>query len=113
MNFRLCIITAVLGLTGCQSSGPVAIGPDTYTLSSAGGFFTFSGGSVNADLFREANAFCQSQGRQVVGMNMRSQDSGWGAPAQGNINFRCLTPGDPDLRRPNVQMVPETVIQRR
>jgi hypothetical protein len=111
MKPSFAVVFASFALAACQSSGPVPIGPDTYTLSSAGGFFTFSGGSVNADLFREANAFCQSQGRQVMAVNTRSVDSGYGTPAQGTISFRCLLPGDPGLRRPTMQPVPNTFIQ--
>lgn len=113
MKARHIIGALAFILAGCQSSGPVPIGPDTYMLSSAGGFFTFSGGSVSAELFQEASRFCQSQGKQVMPVQVRSENSGYARPAQSDIQFRCLAANDPDLKRPNLQPTPNVVIERR
>jgi hypothetical protein len=89
-----------LALSACASTGPVSIGPDTYMLGKPGDFFTLSGASVEADLYREAGAFCSQQGKQVQSLNAKDSDAGIAQYASAEIRFRCLAAGDPALKSP-------------
>jgi hypothetical protein len=101
MSVRQAVASVgLLFVAACDSTGPVPIGPDTYMLSKPGGFFTFSGGSVKADIYREANAFCAQQGKAFMPVTARAINSGPGTPAEAEIEFRCLSQNDPGLQRP-------------
>jgi len=78
----------VLLLAGCASAPTVVqIGPDTYMLAtSAPGD---SGGEIIADLYRQANAYCAEQKKQVVTVSSKSRDSGFARRGTGEIQFRC------------------------
>ena len=97
---RLFILAGVCIVTGCASSGPVSIGPDTYMLAKPGDFFTISGASVQADLYRKAGIFCAQQGKQMMAMGGNYRDSAPYTYATAQIQFRCLAAGDPGLQRP-------------
>lgn len=78
-------------LAGCASpnTGVVPIGNGIYMHSKFGSAFTFSGGEVKAELFKEAAAFCAKQGKQLVPGNSTSKDSGIGTYASAEVQFRC------------------------
>lgn len=96
MRFPL-IVGAVLLVSGCSGPGIVPMGQDTYMLARDGSFTTFGGGAVKAELYKEAHAFCVSQGREILPLRDASRDSGYGRYANAEIQFRCLRPGDPAL----------------
>ncbi|MDP2784904.1 MAG: hypothetical protein Q8O38_09990 [Sulfurimicrobium sp.] len=106
---------SVLSLTGCASSGPVPIGKDTYMISkqSAGGAFV-AASSVKADVFREANEFCNSQGKtfQVVGTNQVEALIGSRMPS-AEVQFMCLDSHDAELKRPKLRKEADSVIEIR
>lgn len=113
MTRKFGAVAAVLLSAGC-STGVVSIGPDTFMVAgqSATGFST--GGAVMVDLYREAAAYCTANGRNLLPVNMQSVDGVPGrAFASGQLQFRCLAEGDPELRRPTMQPVPSTIIEDR
>lgn len=107
MRFGTIALALVIPLAGCgamtKSSGPVPLGPDTWRIAVRDGF---NGGSASqAMAIKEANNHCVSLGKNimVVGVN----DTG----DAGNVTYRCLRTGDPELVRPNLKKTPDTVIQ--
>lgn len=111
-------LSAALLLAGCANSGPVPIGPDTYMMANTGAWSWSSGAALQGDLYREANAFCAASGKQIMTKDSRHNDSamGFNAPfAHAEIQFMCLDPNDPQLRRPIVQFkqAPAVVIENR
>ncbi len=103
-------------IAGCASnSGVVPIGQDTYMVSrqAATGFSGM--GTLKADAFKEADAFCKSEGKvmQVV----RTQDAQppfiLGNFPKTEIEFMCLAKGDPELVRPKLRKEADTVIEVR
>jgi hypothetical protein len=57
-----------------------------------------SGGEVTAGLYREANAFCADQKKQLVTVNVTALDwKPFVRLANSKLEFRCLSPGDPGL----------------
>lgn len=99
-------------LSACASSGgPVPIGPDTYMLAKPGDFLTVSGGSVKADLYREAGQFCAGQNKNLMPVSTDSRDAGVARYASAEIQFRCLATGDPELKRPTMNIAPDVRIE--
>lgn len=109
----LVILIATSLVAGCASSGPVPMGRDTYMLSSTGAWSWSSGGGLKGDLFREADAFCKSQGKQLMPVNTASRDGSFSQFAQAEIQFRCLAEGDHELARPTLEPVPNVRIENR
>jgi len=72
-----------------------------------------TGGEVKADLYREANAYCLAQKKQLMPVSTETRD---GDPrryqaASAELQFRCLAAGDPQLGRPTMQAVPDVNIE--
>lgn len=110
------ILIVAVTLVGCASnSGVVPIGKDTYMVSrqAATGFSGM--GTLKADAFKEADAFCRSQSKvlQVV----RTQDAQppfiLGNFPKTEVEFMCLIEGDPELGRPKLRKEANTVIEVR
>ena len=104
-----------LGITlmaGCASS-PVPMGKDTYMLTGTGAWSWSSGANLKGDLFREADAFCRSQAKQLMPISTTSNDGSFSQFAHADIQFRCLMEGDPELRRPTLEAVPNMRIENR
>lgn len=104
------ILVAVL--SGCGTTGVVPIGQDTYMVSSQSATGFTSGGQVAAELYKEAGAHCASQNKQLQPVNIRSVD---GVPyrsmASAELQFRCLSKDDPELRRPTLSHTPNVRIE--
>jgi hypothetical protein len=81
-------------LTGCSSTGVVPTGPDTYMLAKTGGAPGTSGAEVTADLYREANAFCADQKKQLMTVTVTAQDwKPFVRLANSKLEFRCVAEG--------------------
>lgn len=106
---------AAATLSGCATtsgtSDIVPIGKDTYMLGRPGGLFTLSGGEVKAQLFRDANKFCHSQGKNLMPVSSESRDSAPYTYATAELQFRCLADGDPGLGRPTMEARPDITIE--
>lgn len=112
---RFISLACLVALTGCASSGPVPIGKDTYmiTKESAGGMFV-SGSAVKADVFKEAYAYCASQGKDFQVVNTHQEDAIPGARLpSAEVQFMCLNRDDPSVSRPNLRLEPNLVIEHR
>ena len=107
-------IASVL-LSSCATTSGTAdivpIGKDTYMIGRPGGLFTISGGEVKAQLFRDANEFCRSQGKNLMPVSTSSRDSAPYTYAIAELQFRCLAEGDPDLGRPTMKSRPDVTIE--
>ena len=105
---------ASIGAGCAANSGVVPIGPDTYMISRQAGS-GFSGmGTLKAKAFKEAAAFCdeRSQVMQVVRTDDAQPPYVLGNFPRTEIQFMCLDPSDPEVRRPKLQRDP-LVIERR
>lgn len=108
---NLACLLAIALLAGCAASGPVSIGPDTYLMANTGVWSWSSGAVMETDLFRRANRFCKAQGRQLMGVNVASTDADFTRFAHAQLRFRCLRPGNPELRPPNLEAAPNLRIE--
>lgn len=105
------IATFIATLAGCAtSSGVMKISPDTYMISGGAGYGVMSAGRVQADSIREGTQYCEKQGKEFMLAATKSQDTYFGHPATSEIQFLCLSPGDPQLTRRTIMPVaPATV----
>ncbi|KGU87244.1 hypothetical protein [Pseudomonas mediterranea] len=108
---HLLVPTIALLITGCSGLGVVPMGRDTYMIAREGSFTTFSGGAVKAELYQEANRFCESKGEQLMPLKDSSIDKGYGRHASAEVQFRCLDSNDPELRRPTMETEPSMKIK--
>jgi hypothetical protein len=81
-------------LTGCSSTGVVPTGPDTYMLAKRSLAPGATGAEVTADLYREANAFCAEEKKQLLTVNVTAQDyRPFVRLANSKLEFRCVAEG--------------------
>lgn len=105
---RIGALLMVSALAGCAAQ-VVPAGPDTYSVSSSGAGFSTAG--VRSRAYRAATDFCSKRGLVMVPVSFDAQGGVLGSrPPTADLVFRALRPGDPDIKRPNVET--PTVIQR-
>jgi hypothetical protein len=109
------IVTAisVLLLSACTSTtGVIQIGQDTYMIGSQGKSpGGFSGTEAKALAFADAQRYCAGLGKKVQVINTQQSDMAFGKNATAEVQFMCLSEGDPQLGRPRLEKVPDQVIQ--
>jgi hypothetical protein len=92
-----------ISIAACANSGdPVPMGRESYLLSSTGAWSWSAGGALKADLYREANAFCRSQGREWLPVHAVTTDGSFSTFARAEVEFRCLAKDDPALQQPRL-----------
>lgn len=105
------VVTAMVLTAGCASPSVVPMGSDTYMIAKDGSFTTFGGAAVKGELYQQAYSFCQSKGKEMKSLKDASRDSGYGRYANAEVQFRCLSPGDPELRSPGNYSEPSMKIR--
>ena len=96
---------AVMALGSCTDTGPIAIGANTYTISTR----VALGGPAAAkgEALKEASSFCTSQGKEMLLQREHSDECALhGGCGEAEIFFNCLAPGDPRLRNPRFRSGP-------
>ncbi|MDE3022682.1 MAG: hypothetical protein KGI54_12630 [Pseudomonadota bacterium] len=99
-------------LAACANSGVVSIGPDTYMIANSEWGFT-SGGIQKAKVMKQASNYCKSIGKEILPISTKQNGVSWGKIPAAEVEFRCLSEDDPELRRPLLQPVPSVVIENR
>lgn len=89
------------------------MGPDTYMVSRQGGSGLMSTGTLKAEASREAIDFCSTTGKQFLITHTQDSPAWPGHFPQAEIQFMCLSPGDPELKRPKMARDPSQVIEIR
>ena len=92
-------------LTACAHSGIVPTGPDTFMIANSEWGFS-SGGYQKAKVMKEASEYCKSQGKEMLPITTSQNDVSFGKTPAAEVQFRCLSPGDPELKRPMLQPMP-------
>jgi hypothetical protein len=100
----------LLFVTACTDTGPIKIGRDTYTIST---HVPFGGpASAKGDALREANKFCESQGREMLLDHAQSSECALhGGCGEAEIDFYCLFPNDPQFNRVKYRSEPSQKIE--
>ena len=82
------------------------MGQDTFMISKQSTTGFHSAGSVKADIYQEGSAYCASQGKEFQPVNDHGVDGVPGRSfASAEVQFRCLSKGDPELRRPTMKPI--------
>lgn len=102
------ILTAATALvasflvSACTSSGVIPAGPDTYMISAGGAGFSTAG--VRASTYRAAQKYCADRGLVFLPVSFDAQEGVLGQrPPTADLVFRALPPGDPEIKRPNLE----------
>lgn len=96
-----CALILVSFFAGCAAQ-VIPAGPDTFTVSSSGAGFSTAG--VRARTYRAANDYCTRRGLVMVPVSFDAQGGVLGQRAPtADLVFRALRPGDPEIKRPNVE----------
>ncbi len=97
------ILAPVFMLTACASNtGIVPIGQDTYMVSRQAATGFSGSGSLKAEAFQEANAYCMGQGKslQVVNAVEAQPPFVLGNYPKAEVQFTCLKADDKGMSRP-------------
>jgi len=72
-------------------------------------------GNMKAELIGEASQYCTAAGKefQLVSTQETQPPYILGNYPRSEIQFMCLTANDPELQRPRMQKVPDTLIEVR
>jgi len=99
--YAITIILALV-LSGC-SAQVISTGPDTYTVTS-GASAGFSSAGVRAEVYNAANKFCAERDLIMVPVSLDAREGALGRhPPSATLVFRALPPGDPDIKRVDVE----------
>jgi hypothetical protein len=64
----------------------------------------FSSGSYQkAKVLKEASEYCKGLGKEMLPISTTQNDVSFGKTPAAEVQFRCLSPGDPELKRPAPQ----------
>lgn len=82
-------------------------------ISRKGGSAATSTGELKALCFQDANEYCSKGGKQIQVTHTQDLVAGLARFPQAEVQFMCLSPGDPELRRPKLVQDPSQVIEIR
>lgn len=100
------LFLSTLILTGCaNNSGIIPIGTDTYMVSRQAATGFSGSGTLKAEAFQEASAYCTGQGKvlQVVSTQEAHPPFILGNYPKAEVQFMCLSAGDAELGRPKLK----------
>ncbi len=100
----------LVSVVSCADTGPIKVGPDTYTISTR---VPFGGpASAKGQALQEAAAFCESQQREILLDRVQSNECALhGGCGEAEIYFGCLASNDPQLKRPKFKPDPNLKIE--
>ena len=109
-NLKILCLPFFLLLAACTSiSEVVPVGKDTFMLTGSNNHSRSTGGEIKVELFKVANAYCASLGKELMPVKTSSVDARLFNSSTSDLYFRCLLAGDPELRRPDFNSVRESL----
>jgi len=107
------VLSVTLALAGCAtSSGIMAVGPDTYLITTAADAFRGGGSGARQVALSEAQQHCTKLNKELLVTNMETSPFVGGGKSF-DVTFRCLVKSDPELSRPTYKKTPDVVIEDR
>lgn len=96
MRCVITILAATLLAPGCVSTGVVPMDHDTYMISKRSAQIGLGPpNGAKADIYREANQYCRSQGKVVETVALDLTNSAPAQPAAASLQFRCVSEAIP------------------
>ena len=93
LKYPLVAVAAIL-LTGCKSTGVIPMGQDSYMIGKKDGSPGLGVSLSNkAAVYREANAFCQAKGLEVMTLRCTTTPAMPGQLGSTELYFKCVPPG--------------------
>lgn len=105
---KVLVSIAVVVISGC-ASGPAQIGKDTYMVSNTGAWSWSSASSLKVELYKEASAVCERQGKTLQPLSDDGVHGGFSNFAQAELRFRCVD--TKEAQRPSFTKSPDITIQ--
>lgn len=88
---RVCTSLVVAAMVGCSSTGVVPMNAGTYMIAKKSLQAGFGPPlSTKADVYREANEFCDQQDKAVETVDLQVLNSIFGRPGSVSLEFRCV-----------------------
>ena len=106
----LLIVLALSSVGGCTDTGPIKVGPDTYTISTR---VPFGGpASAKGQALQEAGTFCDSKEQEILLDHVQSSECALhGGCGEAEIYFYSLNHNDPQLKRQKYRADPNQTIE--
>lgn len=109
MKKLIFLVMSIFAFYGCAvNTGVVPIGKDTFMISrqAATGFSGLGG--LKAEAFREANIYCETQGKSLMVVNTNESSPPYilGNFPRAEVQFMCLDANDAELQRPKMKPMP-------
>jgi hypothetical protein len=90
----LTTVVIFVAIAACASSGIIPIGDGVYSVTKHSATTLASGDSQKADVYREANAYCAKQGREIQTVEIKARNGVVAArAASAELHFRCVATG--------------------
>lgn len=111
INKALTVLLIISSLSACglktYSSGVLAMGPDTFSVSAD----DLNSSTAKQAALTEAQTHCKTLGKEILVKNTKV--SRGQARTIYDVTFRCLSKGDPELIRPTYEIAPDIRIEDR
>lgn len=92
LKYSLVVVVIIL-LTGCKSTGVIPMGQDSYMIGKKDGSPGLGVSLSNkAAVYREANAFCQAKGLEVMTLHCTTTPAMPGQLGSTELYFKCVPP---------------------
>lgn len=103
-------------VAGCAShTGIVPMGRDTYMVAKQQSTGFPGLGNMKAEIISEASRYCAGFDKELMIDTTQETQPPYilGNYPRSEIQFRCLTKGDPELQRPKLMKTPDTAVEVR
>ena len=98
ITIGLAAVMAAL-ISGCTSSGVVAMGQDSYMISRSQWGFT-GPAPIKAAALKEADDYCKKQGKVLRVTKTVEIGIKFGSTPAAEVYFKCLDTNNPELKQP-------------
>jgi hypothetical protein len=90
----LLLVAMTLSSVGCSSTGVIPMDQDAFMIGKKDGTPGLGESlSTKADVYREANDFCQSKGLEVMTLRVTMQAARFARLGSTELHFKCVPSG--------------------
>ena len=87
----ISLISILCILSACGNTGVIKMEKDKYMVSVKSAKVGFvNAAEEKVEAYKEANAFCKKQGKEVETINLALRDSGLAQSASATLEFKCV-----------------------